>query len=80
MNIFKKFFHRHIFEPNKWVLIHEEEVFEVRQPTSEQYFYSVSSEEREAKETRIGKVFMYSNTCQICGDLVFKKVTSTTRS
>ena len=55
-----KLFHRHTFDPSGWKQVSVVSVVE----------HDIIS----YKEYQRGEVFLYSNTCKECGDLVFRRV------
>ena len=53
-------FHRHEFDPDKWVLIEHYNLYSRLSRSSDPY----------------ASVRLFSNTCKTCGDLVFNEVKS----
>lgn len=62
-------FHRHKFGPEKWKQISSVSVRRIPAPLDPVFGVPQSTEPYAA-----GKIFVFSNTCTQCGDIVFRHV------
>ena len=69
--ILEHFFHRHSYDPTKWVEVGSVNVYDTENDfTTWLYTLGEKKQERTIREIRT----TYTNTCLSCGDLVTKRV------